>query len=337
MPCRAENHDDGHKYKTKKQVKYQRRFVLYRFHVAKIGLSHSFRKDNAQRSFTNILSLFTLSPFIPFKIRIFADIRDHEQRYEALIIISAILVFVLFSCADRHQEAEQKQSLMEISKQELADALAERDQLLGIVKEITVSMEKIKHIENIMAAPCRSAGDRPQQRDRILSDMAAVQQSLRARRIQLNSLERQLQESSLYSEELQSIIEALRGQIDSQIKDITAMHKHIASANATIDLEQQGRLLNSTVADVNEILDASHEESARLENELNTCYYIVATRSELKKHQILETGFLRRTRLLNADFDRKFFSTDDKGLCTPYICRPERQKSIHPTPMTHMS
>ena len=98
MPCRAENHDDGHKYKTKKQVKYQRRFVLYRFHVAKIGLSHSFRKDNAQRSFTNILSLFTLSPFIQFKIRIFADIRDHEQRYEALIIISGntciCLVFV---------------------------------------------------------------------------------------------------------------------------------------------------------------------------------------------------------------------------------------------------
>ena len=246
-----------------------------------------------------------------------------------LLLSPAILVYVLFSCADRHQEAEQKQSLMEISKQELADALAERDQLIGIVKEITVSMEKSKHIENNMAAPCRSAGDRTQQRDRILSDMAAVQQSLRARRIQLNSLERQLQESSLYSEELQSIIEALRGQIDSQIKDITAMHKHIASANATIDsLSSKVDSLNSTVADVNEILDASHEESARLENELNTCYYIVATRSELKKHQILETGFLRRTRLLNADFDRKFFSTDDKrALHTIYL--PPGKAKIH--------
>ena len=42
------------------------------------------------------------------------------------------------------------------------------------------------------------------------------------------------------------------------------------------------------------------------------CYYAVGTRDELKEHRLLETGFLRRPRLLEGDFDRDFFTAGDK-------------------------
>ncbi len=234
------------------------------------------------------------------------------NRMKHPLIITVALSVLLSSCNSKEQPAPQ-QSLLEASRQELATALEDRDQLLILVKDISISMDKIKHLEKIMTITGSHAVENPSQRKQILADVAIVQKTLQQRREQLAELENRLQQSTLYSDELKSAIAALRNQIDSQYSEIMALRGQLTAAEAKIDsLNTAVDSLNTTVATVNENLDEAQAASIRLTNELNTCYYVVATKSELKAHQILETGFLRKSKLMKGDFDKDFFITGDK-------------------------
>ncbi|MDE7444034.1 MAG: hypothetical protein K2M65_07740, partial [Muribaculaceae bacterium] len=184
---------------------------------------------------------------------------------------------------------------------------------LILVKDIAVSMDKIKHMENVMTINGSRATESPSQRKQILADIATVQKTLQQRREQLAELENRLENSNLYSEELKGTIAALRKQIDSQVNEISDLRGKLAKAEATIDsLNNEVDSLNTTMASVNENLDKANAASIRLENELNTCYYVIAPKSELKKHQIIETGFLRKSKLMQGDYDKDFFIIGDK-------------------------
>lgn len=230
-----------------------------------------------------------------------------------LFLIIAIAISMMLSSCGNKDKTQEQTSLLDASKQELATALEERDQLLGLVKEISTSMEQIKHLENIMTISGTKSLENPAQRAHILSDIATVKKTLQSRRDKLIELEGRLQKSSLYTEELKSTIEALRNQIDSQTADIEALRSLLTKANQQItDLSNEVDSLNTTVTTVNQNLSEAEAASLLLENELNTCYYVVAQKSQLKEHHIIETGFLRKSKLLKGDFDKGFFIIGDK-------------------------
>jgi len=230
------------------------------------------------------------------------------------LIVSTIILSTLFSsCGNDRQDPTEQLSLMEASRQELATALEERDQLLSLVKEISESMERIKNLERVMSVAGANAKENPSQRTRILSDISSLKQTLRQRREQLSQLEAKLEESSLYTDELKGTVKLLYRQIDTQSREIETLRGQLTKANETIDsLNNAVDSLNSTVASINDNLDMAQATSTQLENELNTCYYVIASKSELKAHQILETGFLRKSKLMKGDFDKGFFVTGDK-------------------------
>lgn len=90
-------------------------------------------------------------------------------------------------------------------------------------------------------------------------------------------------------------------------------HKLLSSANDRIgSLNDEVSLLHTAVREVSVQRDEAVAASAHLEDELNTCYYVAAPGSELKEHDILESGFLRKTRLMAGDFDREVFVAADK-------------------------
>lgn len=202
---------------------------------------------------------------------------------------------------------------MDASKLELATALGERDELLGLMREIITATNQIKHLENILAVIDKQPDESHPQRARVLRDIAAIQQTLSQRREQLAILEQKLQKSGLFNNELRMTIEALRKQIDSQSSEIANLKTQLNAANEHIDtLTCQVDSLNTTIFSVNERLAATQGTATRLENELNTCYYIIASKSVLKESKILETGFLRKSKLLKGDFDKGLFVTCDK-------------------------
>lgn len=242
-----------------------------------------------------------------------------------------VLTSMLFSC-NVNNEKEQ-QSLAEVTKQELATALNERDQLLSLVKEVSAGLNEIKQLENIMTIAANKQYENPGQKNRILADIACLKKKIQQRKTHLDDLESKLQKSTINGKELQETIKALRTQIDSQMEEIESLRQQLTAANEHIGaLNNAVDSLNTTVSTVTGERYAAQEASVKLENKLNACFYVIATKSELKKHNIIESGFLRKTKLMKGDFDKDFFVISDKRTLTTLPLNATKVKvlSSHP-------
>ncbi len=242
-----------------------------------------------------------------------------------------VLTSMLFSC-NVNNEKEQ-QSLAEVTKQELATALNERDQLLSLVKEVSAGLNEIKQLENIMTIAANKQYENPGQKNRILADIASLKKKIQQRKTHLDDLESKLQKSTINGKELQETIKALRTQIDSQMEEIESLRQQLTAANEHIGaLNNAVDSLNTTVSTVTGERYAAQEASVKLENKLNACFYVIATKSELKKHNIIESGFLRKTKLMKGDFDKDFFVISDKRTLTTLPLNATKVKvlSNHP-------
>lgn len=247
------------------------------------------------------------------------------------LITTVAIATMLFSC-NGNKEKDQ-QTLENISKQELATALNERDQLLSLVKEVSAGLNEIKNLENIMAVSANQLSENPGQRTQILADIASLKEKIQQRKTQLSELEHKLHESTINNKELQETIDALKAQIDSQMEEIESLRQQLTAANEHIGaLNSEVDSLNTTVSTVTGERNAAQEASVKLENELNTCFYVIAPKSELKKHNIIESGFLRKTKLMKGDFDKGFFVISDKRMLSTLPLNTKKAKILtnHP-------
>lgn len=231
-----------------------------------------------------------------------------------IIAIALSSVLVLSACTNK-KEVEEAQKQADASKAELVAAVADRDQLLDLVGEISSDMGQIKQLENILSVS--GGNETASQRDQIKADIAAIQKTLQERREKLAELEKKLASSSTSNNTLKNTITALRGQIDQQAAEISQLRASLGMAQEQIGaLDATVDSLNTTVTTVTALADSAQQANIELANELNTCYYAIGTKSELKANKIIETGFLRKTKLMKGDFDRNFFTVGDKRTLT---------------------
>ncbi len=247
------------------------------------------------------------------------------------LLMLLVTASMLVSCKDKaaEDEAARQQALQDATRQELATAVNDRDQLLSLVNEISTGMDQIKRLENILTVSNGISGETASQREQIEADIAAIQATLQQRREQLADLEARLKKSNLNNKNLQTTIETLRGQIDSQAAEIETLRANLADAQTRIGtLTTAVDSLNSTVATVTDERNIAQQEAVDVTNELNTCYYVAASKGELKAHKILETGFLRKSKLLKGDFDQSFFVTADKRTLTSIALHTNKAKVL---------
>lgn len=234
-----------------------------------------------------------------------------------ILTLCLVAGMLLSSCANKEKEEQlrQAQAMAEASREELASAVSDRDELLNLVNEISSSMEQIKQLENILTV--QGGSETPGQKEQIRADIAAIQETLVQRRHQLEDLEKKLRNSNLSNSNLQKTVASLRQQIDSQSEEITSLRANLDQAKTTIEtLDTKVDSLNTTVTEVTAQRDSTENRNVELANELNTCYYAIGNKSELKENKIIETGFLRKTKLMEGDFDRAFFTKADKRTLT---------------------
>lgn len=242
--------------------------------------------------------------------------------------MSAMLVLGACTQKDQSEEAH-KQAIADASKVELQNAVADRDQLFLLVNEISQGMDQIKALENILTVNSAVNGETPSQREQIQSDIAAIQKALQERREKLAELEKKLNSSTLTNNNLRNTIATLRNQIDSQASEIETLKGSLTEAHTRIgELNTAVDSLNTTVTTVTEQKDKAEQESVDLANELNTCYYAVGSKKELKDNDIIETGFLRKTKIMEGDFDRNFFTTADKRTLTTIPLHSNKAKVL---------
>lgn len=228
-------------------------------------------------------------------------------------LAAMIAVLALAGCKNKEQQQqlEQAQAMEQATRQELTDAVADRDQLLSLVNEISANMEQIKNLENILSV--NTGSETPGQRDQIRADLSAIQSALQERRQRLDELEQRLNSSNLNNNNLRTTVAGLRRQLDEQATEITTLRTNLDQAREQIsNLDATVDSLHTAMTDINAQRDSTDRANTQLTDELNTCYYAIGTKDELRANHIIETGFLRRTKLMEGNFDQNFFTRADK-------------------------
>lgn len=228
-----------------------------------------------------------------------------------IYVIPVAALLAVTSCTTREKLEKAEQHSEELNS-ELQATLATQDSLFMLINEITDGMEQIKSMEQIIAAPGLN-GETPSRKSAISNDMEAISQTLRQRRERLAELEGKLKNLGGQNATLLKTINNLKEQISSQEQEIASLTSRLSAAGVEIaSLGAKVDSLTTTVSEVNVQREAAEREATQLTDELNTCYYAIGTKSELQSSQIIKTGFLRKTKTMQGDFDKNYFTRADK-------------------------
>ncbi|MCH5247590.1 MAG: hypothetical protein J1E99_05465 [Muribaculaceae bacterium] len=228
-----------------------------------------------------------------------------------ILFLFAVLAVTLASCDTK---SKPKMSDDEpTTADSLREALANQDSLLALFNEISADMMSIKEMEQILANPATMKAESVSKREHIKNDMAAIQEALQQRREKIEELEKKLRNSNANNKILQTTIDNLKAQILQQDSAIRYYQEALEQRRIII-LAQSERIedLTQDLSAVSEAKNQAEEKNLQLTEELNTCYYAIGTKKELKAHNLIESGFLRKTKILPGEIDLSFFHQGDK-------------------------
>ena len=217
------------------------------------------------------------------------------------------------------QEAMRQDSINAALQDSINTANAEKDSLMQLMGDIADGMQQIKELEDIVSVNNLN-GETPDRKKQLRDDIVLIQQSINKHKQRLADLERRLKQSTNYNTTMQKSIANLKAQLDDQQKTINGLTDQLAAAHIQIkNLNQSVDSLNTVTKAVTREKEAAEQQSKQLTNEvdnLNTCYYVIGSKKELKARKIIETGFLRKTKILEGDFEMSYFTKADRRTLT---------------------
>ena len=233
-------------------------------------------------------------------------------------VVIMVGLALLPSCkhGDRQdQEAMRQDSINAALQDSINTANAEKDSLMQLMGDIADGMAQIKELEGIMSVNNLS-GETPDRKKQLRDDIVLIQESLNKQKKRLEDLEKRLKQSTNYNEKMEKSIALMKQQLDDQQKTINDLTDQLAAAHIQIkNLNQSVDSLNTVNKAVVKEKEEAQQESRNLANEvdnLNTCYYVIGSMKELKANKIVESGFLRKTKILQGDYEMSYFTKADR-------------------------
>ncbi len=213
------------------------------------------------------------------------------------------------------QEAMRQDSINAALQDSINTANAERDSLIDLMNDISEGMTQIKELEDIVSVNNLSS-ETPDRKKQLRDDIVLIQQSINKHKARLEDLEKRLKQSASYNGKMEKTVASLKRQLEEQQSTINDLTNQLAAAHIQIkSLNQSVDSLNTVNKAVVKEKEAAQEQTKNLTNEvnnLNTCYYVVGSKKELKANKIIESGFLRKTKILQGDFEMSYFTKADR-------------------------
>lgn len=256
------------------------------------------------------------------------------------LITILFIAIIMTSCSLENKEQqialENAQDTIKANRAELIQAIADRDSLFSLINEISEDMDEIKDYERILSTGNLN-NESSSQKEKIRNDLQILKKTLQQRQQKLTELQKKLKDSKATNTKLEKTIETLNAQIVEQQKEIETLTIALTSAKGQIiKLESDKDSLNKTISSVTaekELVEGIAQEAISNVNELNKCFYAIGSKQELKKNKIIESGFLKKTKVLQGDYDTQFFNIGDKRTLNKINLHSKKAKVLtnHPS------
>lgn len=201
----------------------------------------------------------------------------------AIIFASAI---ILASCGGREKELEQKVAELEqLSAQKDQDI----DAFITSLSNIQSNLDSIKDLEGIVTARALSMEESESAEDAIVNDMMMIYDRMKRTSDQLSTLEKKVQQSSIASDKLKTLIAQLKADIQKKDEEITALKEGLTEANIYIDklMSSVDRLAMENERRI-QVIQEKNEALQQKEAELQKGFWAVGSVKDLRAKNIID-------------------------------------------------
>lgn len=207
------------------------------------------------------------------------------------LLFSAVAVALTMASCDNQQAKVDALTAKLDSLQAVSDL---KDSSMGMLAEtmsdIQNNISAIKEKEGIISVSLAEGADENQ----IQSDLEAIRQALENNKKKVANLQAQLSKATKNSKELEAIIGTLNAQIEQQNAEIAKLNSMLEEKNIEIGFLNNAVIrLSSSVDSLATAKEDVDQKLATATDNIETGYYIVGTKSDLKSKGLLETGLFK--------------------------------------------
>ena len=251
----------------------------------------------------------------------------------------AVLFLIAFATSCDVERSEKYQTLLAERDSLYTEAVAAKggfDNALSTINEIENALESIRAAEGIILMENQEGNT-----SKAVSEINAIQQTLRENRDKINALEKQLADQGAKSKALNQTINRLKKQLDDKDVFINNLKDELQQSRQQIaDLSEQVSDLNENISNLNSSLDVMNEMNAvqqeTIENQdamLNTVWVCVAAEPALIEKGIISKGGLFQAKEISKQgFDKSQFVQADKRELNviPLNTKKAKMMTTHP-------
>lgn len=237
------------------------------------------------------------------------------MKFSSILTISAASICFIACTETKTSTATDRQQIDQTESTD--EASVERDSLIALFNNINEDILQIKEMESIISMPSNLRGENGKSAVEMRDGLLAIQQTLQIRRQKLDELEKKLSVADKQNAELLKMVENMKAQMEESNKTIADLTQQLAEANNTITtLNSTVDSLNNSVAVATAEKNQTEQRNKELIEEVNKCFYVIGSKKELKEHKIIETGFLRKTKIMQGDYESSYFTQVDRRSLT---------------------
>ena len=231
-----------------------------------------------------------------------------------VVAFAAVCVALVMGCNDKSDELQKQLAQAQSDEAASKQLLTERDKyiedVMAAINDVYKDIEQARIKEGRLLKESNGSEWNAQTasvdtRQKLLSDIGGIGSALKENRRKIGSLQLNVQKSRYRIAGLDSLIENLKTSLKERETSIA-------------DLQTKVQGLEASVADQRKTIEEREMTIDDQQRKLNTAFYVVGTRDELKKKGIItdEGGFLwgllGSTTVIANDVDPSKFSTLDK-------------------------
>jgi chromosome segregation ATPase len=195
----------------------------------------------------------------------------------------------------------------------------ESNEYLSVINEVESNFDKIKDAEQYVTVANATETASSDHRTRLKNDIALITQILQENKTKLADLEAKTKSSQNKSAALQKTIARLNASIVEKEATIKNLQEELNKKNIKIQsLDSAVVVLNKNLTDVSKAKKDVEAVASAQDQALNTVWYAIGTKKELKASSILtKEGAFSSTKLLDKGFNKaKFTKVDLRELKT---------------------
>ncbi|MBR5512124.1 MAG: hypothetical protein IKU50_07965 [Bacteroidaceae bacterium] len=198
-----------------------------------------------------------------------------------------------------------------------ADLISQNDSLRSVLASRDAAMDEMINTINVVEQGFKAINeaqgrinlDAAAEQSKLVTlqkDINFINETLQKNKQQIAELEEKLNKNQSYSKQLKTMVEKLKKELAEKNEQIAALQQELSQKNIHIEeLDKSVQQLTGSVDELNATKAANEKIISAQENALNTVWYAIGTKSELKEQKILDGKKVLRDAAANMSYFTK--------------------------------